>query len=168
MYIRRDRASNKNITFSPPQNSVRFWPGLGESETIYAWTLTAFSTGEVVGAPFAAILIQSFPYIISPLVASLLYTIGGVIYALADQGWMVIVGRFVSGFACTISAVLQTSYIGEMGTKVDQVRKRRGKKYLIKDILYIAYSFLINIGYFLTYGEILLYIVIYNTVSSFA
>ena len=100
--------------------------------------------------------------------ASLLYTIGGVIYALADRGWMVIVGRFVSGFACTISAVLQTSYIGEMGTKVDQVRKRRGKKYLIKDILYIAYSFLINIGYFLTYGEILLYIVIYNTVNSFA
>ena len=72
--------------------------------------------------------------------------LGGVLYALAVQGWMVIVGRFLSGFACTILTVLIMSYIREIGTKVDEVRKKRGKKYLIKDTLYVSYSFLFNIG----------------------
>ena len=66
---------------------------------------------------------------------------------------MAIVGRFLCGFACTILTVLLTSYIVEIGTKVDEVRKKRGKKYFIKDILYISYSFLLNIGALLTYGE---------------
>ena len=141
------------LFLSPPQSSTRFWPGLGESEIIYAWAVTAFSIGEVLGASLAAFLTQCFPYIISPLVASLLYMLGGVLYALAVQGWMVIVGRFLSGFACTILTVLIMSYIGEIGTKVDEVRKKRGKKYLIKDTLYVSYSFLLNIGSLLTYGE---------------
>ena len=58
------------LFLSPPQSSTRFWPGLGESEIIYAWAVTAFSIGEVLGASLAVFLTQCFPYIISPLVAS--------------------------------------------------------------------------------------------------
>ena len=139
------------------QESTRFWPGLGESETVYAWAITAFSAGEIAGAPFAGFMVVKLPYIFTPIVASVLYITGGVVYALATGGWMVKAGRFLSGFACTMGAVLQTSYIGEMGTRVDEFRKKRKKGRQLRNTLYIMYAFVVNFGFVITYGKLVSY-----------
>ena len=136
------------------QESTRFWPGLGESETVYAWAITAFSAGEIAGAPFAGFMVEKLPYIFTPVVASVIYIIGGIVYALATGGWMVIAGRFLSGFAVTMGVVLQTSYIGEMGTRVDEFRKKIRKGRQLRTTLYIMYAFVRNFGYVITFGKL--------------
>ena len=99
-------------------------------------------------------MVEKLPYIFTPVVASVLYVAGGIVYALATEGWMVIAGRFLSGFACTMGAVLQTSYIGEMGTRVDEFRKKRKKGRQLRNTLYIMYAFVVNGGFLITYGKL--------------
>jgi len=114
----------------------------------------SFSAGEITGAPFAGFMVEKLPYIFTPVVASILYITGGIVYALATGSWMVIAGRFVCGFACTMGDVLQTSYIGEMGTRVDEFRKKRKKGRQLRTTLYIMYAFLVNFGFVITYGKL--------------
>ena len=135
------------------QNGARFWPGLGESELIYAWAITSFSIGEICGAPFAGLLIKQFPYIVTPLLASLIFAIGGVIYSLATAGWIVIISRLLSGFASTMGEVFQTSYIGEVGTQVEEFKKKGGKKSHLKDVLYVLFAFTTNGGVVFALGK---------------
>ena len=121
---------------------------------MYAWTIAAFSAGEIAGSPFAGFMVEKLPYIFTPVVASVIYIIGGIVYALATGGWMVIAGRFLSGFAVTMGVVLQTSYIGEMGTRVDEFRKKRKKGRQLRTTLYIMYAFVVNFGYIITFGKL--------------
>jgi len=123
-------------------------------ERVYAWAITAFSAGESTGATSSGIMVEKLPYIFTPIVASVIYIIGGIVYALATGGWMVIAGRFLSGFAVTMGAVLQTSYIGEMGTRVDEFRKKRKKGRQLRTTLYIMYAFVVNFGYIITFGKL--------------
>lgn len=108
--------------------------------------------GEVAFCPVSGYMAENLPYSISQLVASLLYVVGGTLYALASEGWMVILGRVVIGCGGTFTVLVHT-YIGEMGTKMDRVRRKKGKR-SVKFVLYIFLSFILNGGYVLTFCEL--------------
>ena len=101
--------------------------------------------GEIAFLPVIGYMAGSLQYTISLLVALSLLTFGGTIYALASDGWMVILGRALIGCA-RASAVVVHAYIGEMGTRMDEMRSKERKRPM-KFALYIAFSFILNGGY---------------------
>ena len=133
------------------QQSERFWPGLNASETVYAWVLMAYSIPETASMPLAGFMAERVPYTITILFTCALYIAGGLLYGRATGVWMVIVGRGLIGSAAAFADVTVSSYIGEMGTRMDQIRERQGKKPW-KYALYVAYSFTMNGTFILAFG----------------
>ena len=124
---------------------TKFWPGLGESESVYANVLTVYAIGEILGSLIAGLMTDKLPYILSLLWTSMLYSVGGVIYSLAANGSMVIAARFLHGLGNGIGNVIIHTYIGGMGTRMDELRRKKDKSPL-KPRIYIAFSFLLNGG----------------------
>ena len=73
-------------------------------------------------------------------------------YALSVDIWMVILSRSILGTAIGLMMPSAHTYIGEMGSVLDHQREDQGKKPR-KFVLYIAYSFIINGGHFIAFGE---------------
>ena len=94
------------------QNAT-FWPGLGEPEDLYLWAVSAFSAGELVMSLAATYLSTVIPYIIAIPLSTVLLVVGGLIYALATHGEMVIMARFLFGSASGLGLVVAQTYIGE-------------------------------------------------------
>lgn len=119
----------------------------------------AYSIPETASMIFAGVTAEKLPYTFSILFTCGLYAVGGVFYGQATSVWMVIVGRGLMGVGAAFADVTASSYIGEMGTRMDEIRERRGKKPR-KYALYVAYSFVMNCTFILTFGKDTLFCVV--------
>ena len=81
-----------------------------------------------------------------------MYVVAGVVYALAVDVWMVILARGLMGGAALFCVSAVATYMGEMGTVMDDIRKRKGKKPK-KHVLYILMLIFMTVGTALVYGE---------------
>ena len=133
------------------QDDSRFWPGLGGTDTDYAWALVCYPLFEAVTMPIAAVMAHRFPFTILMLFPLFPFAIGGIMYALAVNVWMVFIAHSLIGVGAASAAVVHT-YIGEMGTVMDDIRMKQGKKPR-KYTLYIAFSFILNGGYLVVFGK---------------
>ena len=95
----------------------------------------------------AACLSHPFPYFYNILFTSAVGAAGGVLYALAINGWMVIAARFLSGVCAGLGVVFTQSYIGR--TVGNSPRKGRNKK----ELLFLLYSVTVNISYIMATGK---------------
>ena len=102
----------------------------------------------------AGFIIDHCPYIFTQVASIALLILGGVVYALATEIWMAIVARLVIGTAVGISSLVMHTYFGEMSTRMDEIRRKQGKRPM-KHVLYILFSFVLNGTYIITYGEFL-------------
>ena len=118
------------------QNSDHFWPGLGGTDRDYAWTLISFSLFEAGSLPLIMAIMDLFPYTVLMLIMMLLNAAGGVVYATATDVWMVILARCLMGSGAMFFSSIVYTYIGEMGTIMDQVRQKKGKPSR-KNLLYL-------------------------------
>ena len=73
-------------------------------------------------------------------------------YALARSVWMAFIGFGLFGTAVAFSAVTIHTYMGEMGTIMDDIRKKQGKKER-KHLIYVVFSFVLNGGYLFPLGK---------------
>ena len=112
----------------------------------------AYAIPETASMPFAGILAEKLPYTVMILTTCALNAIGGVFYGLANSVWMLIVGRALMGIGAAFADLTVSSYIGEMGTRMDELRHSRGKKPR-KFALYLAYSFTMNSTFIVTFGN---------------
>ena len=76
---------------------------------------------------------------------------GGGTYALAQHVWVAFLGRGLMGAGVQFGASTIHAYMGEMGTIMDEIRQKMGRKPR-KFILYIAYSFVLNGGFLVPFG----------------
>ena len=134
------------------QDASRFWPGLGGTDTDYALVVAAYSIFEIALFPIVGVLADRLPYTVLTLLFLSMIAIGGVLYALAVSVWMAFLGRGVIGGAGSFGAAAVHMYMGEMGTVMDKAREKQRKR-PIKFSVYIAYSFILNGGYFVAYGK---------------
>ena len=142
---------------APSQNtSTRTWPGLGGSDTDYAWALTFPPICEFAVFPLALWMTRRVPFTIPLLVGLSLLVVSGAMYALSKDVWFLIVGRGVMGMGGGLSIPALHTYMGEMGTAMDQVREKQGKKPR-KFAVYIAFSFIMNGGCVVAFGEFFCY-----------
>ncbi|CAI8042426.1 hypothetical protein GBAR_LOCUS23563 [Geodia barretti] len=118
----------------------KFWPGLGGSDSDYAWVLVSYNLFGMVAAPVAGILLHRLPFTITIISFSILLVTGGIVYALARSVWMAFVGYGVSGAGGALCTITIHTYMGEMGDVMDDIRKKQGKKPR-KFLLYNIYSF---------------------------
>ena len=107
--------------------------------------------GELISVPVVGYMTENLPYIVSISFVGLFFAIGGLLYALTTDIWMMIVANIFIGFGFS-SAVIVHTYIGEIGIKMDEGRTRKKQK-PAKFGLYIAFSFILNGGYFVTFSE---------------
>ena len=134
------------------QGSGRFWGGLGGSDTDYAWALTIPPLCELATVPVALWLTQKSPFTIPLLLGLLFLAASGVIYALALDIWMVLIARGLLGVCGGLCLPALHTYMGEMGSVMDNIREKQGKRPR-KFTVYIAFSFILNGGYVVAFGE---------------
>ena len=99
---------------------------------------------------FAGAMAERLPYTLTLILPSILFGIGGTLYGLAVEGWMVLLARLFFGFGSAFKVVVH-AYLGEFGTQLDEFRQQNGKRPL-KYTVYIALSFVINGGFFVAFG----------------
>ena len=114
----------------------------------------AYSIGETFFSFTAGFMIERYPYIFTQVVAIALYVVGGVVYALATEVWMAIVARLVLGTGAGISSLLIHTYLGEMSTRMEEIRRKQGKRPM-KHVVYIIFSFVLNGTFIFSFGEFL-------------
>ena len=114
----------------------------------------AYSIGESFFSLVAGLMIERCPYIFIQVVAIVMHVLGGVVYALSTEVWMVIVARLVIGTAAGIGGLIVHTYTGEMSTRMDDIRRRQGKRPM-KHVVYILFSFLLNGTFIFSFGEFL-------------
>jgi MFS family permease len=128
------------------ENGTRFWPGLGRSDSDYALVLMSYPLFEVATTPLAGALLHRLPYSFTIIVFIIVDIAGGVVYGLARSLWVAFVGFGLFGMGSALASVTVHTYMGEMGTVMDDIRKKQGKKPR-KYILYVAFSFVVNGGF---------------------
>lgn len=106
---------------------------------------------ELITMPVTATMVHKLPFTVSMLFGLSLYIVGGVLYAVADNVWMVFIGFGLFGAGSTSAAALH-AYIGEMGTVMDRIREKKGKKGM-KFALYLAFSFVQNGAFLTSFGK---------------
>ena len=87
-------------------------PGLQESEAFYSWTLAVFFIGFTVSGVVAGVLTNWIPYWYLFFSSTLAHVIGYLLYALATDGWMMILGRLLAGISMGSSTALTFAYFG--------------------------------------------------------
>lgn len=134
------------------QNGTRFWGGLGGSDTDYALALVSYPIFETATMPLAGAMLHHLPFTLTIFVFLTIFIIGGIVYGLAGSVWMVFIGYGLFGAGASFGAATVHTYIGEMGTVMDRIRRTQGKKPR-KFALYIAYSFLLTAGVAVPFGK---------------
>ena len=117
--------------------------------------LASYPLCEVLGSPLAAALLHRLPYSVSIALFTIIYITGGVVYGLATTVWMAFLGFGLFGMGSALGATTVHTYMGEMGTVMDEIRKKQGKKPR-KFVLYIIFSFILNGGFFIVYSKCIL------------
>ena len=82
-------------------------PGLGQSEAFYSLTYMVLYFGYAASAVAVAILFNFIPTWYLFLASTLTFTLGYLLYALAVNGWMMLLARGLAGFSsgAVVSAV---------------------------------------------------------------
>ena len=132
--------------------SCRIWPGLGGTETDYALVSASPALFELVVFPLTMVLIHSFPFTPLLLLTFLLCTVGGVVYGLATQVWMLFVARGIMGMGVALGMTVLYTYIGEQGTYMDRIREAKQKRPM-KPVVYISVLLTIVVLQVLLLGE---------------
>ena len=114
--------------------------------------LISSSGCEILLIPLAVFVLDMLPFTVPILLVMLTYATGGALYASATEVWMVILARGMMGGAALLVSALLYSYIGVMGTTMDEIRKKKGKRPM-KNTLYLAVLFVMNAANVTVLGE---------------
>ena len=98
-----------------------------------------------MSVPVVGFMVERFPYILSIIFTMLFSVVGGILYALTTNIWMIIVANCLIGCAHSCAIIIH-AYIGEFGIKLDESRIKKKQK-PIKFRFYIIFSFILNGSY---------------------
>ena len=126
--ISHNQIDSGTTFFQQNGNGTRFWPGLGRSDSDYALVLMSYPLFEVATTPLSGALLHRLPFTVPIVAFVIVYITGGVVYALAGSVVMAFLGYGLFGMAALLGSVTVHTYISEMGTVMDKIRKKHGKK----------------------------------------
>lgn len=136
----------------------QFEAGLGVSEDVYAWTVSANNIGGFLGGISGGILASIVPYWYGFLTSLLFNVVGSLLYGTAQQAWIIILARLLMGMFAGLQRSLIYAYIAMSYQSYVEIKQRAGKelnltKYCrVKDILFSLYTISTTAGYFIGAG----------------
>ena len=127
---------------------------MGESETYYSVSIGIFSIGELIASlVFSALSSWHIKLKHLMMFGLLLLVIGGLFYAVAQYGWMVLVGRFLQGLHLGGQSTLLRIYIGETSNTVRDILGEDPEKSQLKNTNFLIGFALGTIGLAVGPGE---------------
>ena len=109
-------------------------PGLQENEVFYSITIAIFSIGELIASlVFSALSSWHIKLKHLMMFGLLLLVIGGLFYAVAQYGWMILVGRLLQGLHLGAHSALLRIYIGETSNTVRDILGEDPEKSQLKN-----------------------------------
>ena len=132
-------------------------PGLDESETMYALLITIYSCGELTGGLLSGFLTKCIPNWYQFVFAISLHTIGYVLYGVATNGGILMIGMFLAGYYLGAQITLSMNYATEMSVEYVNLLKEvmnekdenfEYEKKVVKtrNFLYSVYSIGFSVG----------------------
>ena len=112
-----------------------------------------FNVGAIIGSLTGGLLLKWVPYWHLVLSSLFLHTLGYILYAVADSGWLVMLSKLLSGVFIGAEMTLALAYFGESNeTYREAVRglgkkKKEGQAPRVKHTLFALHSVGVNIGY---------------------
>lgn len=98
-----------------------------------------------------------FPYWHLVLFSLVLHTIGYVLYAISNEGWLIMISKLLSGYFIGAELTLALSYFAESSIDYQAMMKELGKTVesseAIRNNLFALHNVGVNIGYFLGPGN---------------
>ena len=87
-------------------------PGLQEPESFYSWTFAVHFIGFTISGVVAGALINWIPFWYLLFSSTLAHVTGCLLYALAADGWMMILARLLTGISMGSIHTLTPAYFG--------------------------------------------------------
>ncbi len=133
---------------------------------MYSLLVTILSCGEVVGGLMSGFFTKCIPHWYQFMFAISLHTIGYVLYGIATNGWVLMVGMFLAGYYLGAQITLSMTYATELSGKyVTLTNKEKNdcidyEKKVVKtrNFLFAIHSIGYSIGYVVGPGEPLNYL----------
>lgn len=125
---------------------------------MYAWSVAVSNIGGFLGGLAGGVLASTVPYWYSFLLALLFNATGFLIYAIAQQGWVMIVARLLVAVFSGLQHSLVFAYIGVSYQNYVEIQTRAGKKVnptkycRVKDLIFSLYTIFTSAGYFIGAG----------------
>ena len=102
-------------------------------------------------------IIIIIPYWYLILVSLVLHTVGYVLYAISNEGWLIMTSKVLSGFFIGAELTLALSYFAESSIDYETAMKKLGKPVdsseTVRNNLFALHNVGVNIGYFLGPGN---------------
>ena len=132
--------------------SLKGWQVLARTWRVRLWILASYPLSEFVAAVLYGTFINHLPATIIIISYTILYVAGGIVYALAEHVWMVLVGISLHGAATAFNVLTLLTYMGQMGEVMDDVRKKEGKRPL-KFLMYCGVTLTFSGGFIIPFGR---------------
>ncbi|XP_064390131.1 uncharacterized protein LOC135338046 isoform X2 [Halichondria panicea] len=145
------------------QTHTKMEPGLGESELFYSLLISGFNLGSVIGGIANGLLSKCVPQWYLWMVMLLAHTSGYLIYALASNGWLIMLSKILSGYFLGADLTLGFSYLSVTSVQYIEVQKERGVKvgdksaFKLRNTLFAINGIAFSIGYFIGPGAAVIF-----------
>lgn len=139
---------------------MQYEAGLGETESLYAWSISINNIGGFLGAILGGVVSHTIPYWYAFFISLLFHIVGFLLYGLAKYGWMIILARLFTGVFTGLQRALAFAYFGVSYQHYIETLKTAGKKESdrlcrIKDVLFTLFTVSSSIGLLLGAGVFL-------------
>ena len=130
------------------------------SDNVYAWSVSVNNIGGLLGGLSGGALACFVPYWYGLLVALLFNVVGFLIYAIAQQGWMIILARLLIGIFSGLQRSLVFAYISVSYQSYVETKRYAGKKVnltkycRVKDLVFSLYTISASAGFFVGSGNL--------------
>ena len=113
--------------------------------------------GALIGGFGTGCLVKFIPYWYLILVSLVLHIIGYILYAISDEGWLIMTSKLLSGYFIGAELTLALSYFAESSIDYQAAMKKLGKPVesseAVRNNLFALHNIGVNIGYFLGPGN---------------
>ncbi len=100
---------------------------MGESELFYSVVVGSLQLSSIIGGFLSAFLIKLVPYWYQYVFFLCCNSLGFVLYGVANQGWVLLLGMSLAGIYLGAEVSLGFNYATDMSTEYVQLLKERGE-----------------------------------------
>ena len=112
----------------------------------------------MIGGFATGCLVKFIPYWHLVLFSLVLHIVGYILYAITNEGWLILISKLLSGYFIGAELTLALSYFAESCIDYKAAMKKIGKPIessaMVRNSLFAWHNIGVNVGYFLGPGKL--------------